>query len=523
MQKVDLNQNKKKRKTSPMLIGGVAIVCLAAGMVISSIFPIPFLSRNEVKQTSDELQKFQTVYDLMSDEWYYSKDDEDIRTTLIENALLGMTSIPEDVHTSYLELERANAFSQSLAGSNVGIGISFYMDAENRPLIKDVYINSPADRAGVQIGDRILKVAKQDISGKSTDEIADLIKSYENQSIALQVERNGETVDLMVTPGSFDQTVSMRMIGDNGLITMNSFSQDTAKDFTDAVGRLRDQGAQNLILDLRNNTGGYLSSVIQIASSLLPKDSVVFKENLKDGSVNTIKTEDNYTQIDFNHIYVLQNSNTASASEVLIGALKDNMPDKITTIGQNSYGKGTEQNTIPFNDGTSLKFTKAEWTTPNGLSINKVGFKPDAEVALSEVATVSYIPVSEENPLNIGPDSVHANAKATQVFLRYLGYPAERSDEYFAPASSEALKAFQSDQGLEPTGIIDNTTFQRILDLVGQKLNEESMTNDEVLNRALEIIQSGEIPAPAVQEGAPQAEEPVEEEVTTEEIIEELQ
>lgn len=505
MQKVDRDQKNRKRKTTPFLVVGVGVVSLVVGMIVSSIIPIPFLSKTKVAQTSDELEKFQTVYDLLSEEWYYSKDDENIRTTLIENALLGMTTIPEDLHTSYLELERANAFSDVLAGSSVGIGVRFYTDTQNRFIVKDVYMNSPADRGGIQPGDELLKVAKQDVAGKSSDDIVKIIQSNENQSMAMQLNRNGETIDLMVTPGTFDETVSARMVEDNGLVTMNSFSKDTAKDFTDAIGRVRDQGARNLILDLRNNTGGYLTSVIQIASSLLPANSVVFQECLKDGTVKTIKTEDNYAQVEFEHIYILQNENTASASEILIGALKDQIPDKVTTVGQTTYGKGTEQTTIPFEDGTSIKFTKAEWKTPNGLSINKVGFKPDVEVPLNEVSTVSYVPVKEEAPLNITPDSVHSNAKAAQIYLRYLGYPAERSDEYFSVASSEALKSFQNDQGLEPTGIIDNTTFQKLLDHLSKKLNEESMNNDSVLNRTLEIIHSGEIPAPAQQPGAQEA------------------
>ncbi|MDO4663705.1 MAG: S41 family peptidase [Erysipelotrichaceae bacterium] len=505
MQKVDPNQKNKKRNTLPLLLGGVGIVSLVVGMVVASVLPIPFLSKTEVAQTSDELKKFQTVYDLLSNEWYYSKDDENIKTTLIENALSGMTTIPEDPHTSYLELERANAFSDALAGSNVGIGVRFFTDTQNRFIVKDVYINSAADRAGIQPGDEIVKVAKQEVTGKSADDVAKIIQSNANQSMGMQVSRNGETIDMMVTPGTFDETVCASMLEDNGLITMNSFSKDTAKDFTDAVGRLREQGAKNLILDLRNNTGGYLSSVIQIASSLLPADSVVFQECLKDGTVKTIKTEDNYAQVEFDHIYILQNKKTASASEILIGALKDHIPDKVTTLGQTTYGKGTEQNTIPFEDGSSIKFTKAEWKTPNGLSINKVGFIPDVEVALSEVATVSYVPVSEESPLNITPDSVHSNAKAAQIYLRYLGYPAQRSDEYFSVESSEALKSFQSDHGLEPTGVIDNTTFQTMLDLLSKKLNEESLSNDSVINRTLEMIHSGEIPAPAVQPGAQEA------------------
>ena len=274
---------------------------------------------------------------------------------------------------------------------------------------------------------------------------------------------------------------------------------------------------ENLILDLRNNTGGYLSAAREIASSFLPDNTVIFKEQTKDGQVKELKTDDNYAQVDFDHIYILQNKNTASASEVLIGALKDNIPDKVTTIGTNSYGKGTEQVTVPFDDGTSLKYTVAEWLTPNGTSINKVGFQPDVEVTLDEVSTVTYTGTREGEELRIEPDSVNPNAAAVQVYLRFLGYPAERSDEYFSAASSEALKQFQSDNGLEPTGIVDQTTFDRLLEAVGSRLSSEGIDQDEELSTALSIIRNGgQLPQNDQEQPAEQPSEPVDEEVSVE-------
>ncbi|MDE5759042.1 MAG: peptidoglycan-binding protein, partial [Allobaculum sp.] len=190
------------------------------------------------------------------------------------------------------------------------------------------------------------------------------------------------------------------------------------------------------------------------------------------------------------HIYILQNDKSASASEVLIGALKENMSDTVTTIGTTTFGKGTEQITLPFEDGTALKYTIAEWTTPNGTSVNGVGLKPDIEVSADEVYSVSYI-MPDEDDLEgwiIRPDTVHPNAYAVQVYLRALGYPADRSDTYFSAASSEAFKQFQQDQGLEATGFVDKDSFLALTTQVSNKLKTLLVQDDPDIHQALTLI-----------------------------------
>lgn len=499
MQKV--NPNKKKKPWMPWAIGAACILCFGAGLLIPA-----FSHTGPSAGANAETNKFMEAYDLLKDNWYYAKDSENIDERLIEQAISGMASLEEDRHTNYFNLEQAQAFSQSLAGSNVGIGVSFTQGENGQMVVRQVFINSTADRAGLQPGDEIIKIGDKETNSLSTDDLVAYIKSFENKPLEITFTRNGEEQSVTVTPGVFDSTVSAQMVDGAGLITLSSFSENSGKDFTDAIGRVQKEGAKDLILDLRNNTGGYLSAACQIASSFLPNNTVIFQENLKDGKVKQVMTDNAYAQIEFDHIYILQNGNTASASEVLIGALKDHMPDKVTTIGTNTYGKGTEQVTVPFDDGTSLKYTMAEWTTPNGTSINKTGFAPDVEVTEDEVQSVTYVMPGEGESLSIAPDSVHPNAAAVQVYLRALGYPAERSDSYFAPASSEALKAFQSDNGLEPTGIVDNATFEKLTEALGRKLAASSQESDAYLQSALRIIR-GEEAAPAAEPAEAASEE----------------
>lgn len=215
---------------------------------------------------------------------------------------------------------------------------------------------------------------------------------------------------------------------------------------------------------------------------------MIFQEKDKDGNIQKLKTEQE-GQADFDRIVILQDGSSASASEVLIGALKDNL-DNVTTVGTQTYGKGTEQVSVPFTDGTSLKYTIAEWLTPSGESINRTGFAPDVEVGLSPVRTVTY-PGMEEGEV-IVEDSVNDNAGALQLFLQYLGYEVDRTDTYFDAAGSEALRRFQADHGLEPTGEADKETFDQIADLTLIRIYESEKSDDAQRNRALEILSSGE-------------------------------
>lgn len=440
--------NKQHSIWKPVLITVLA-ACLFGGALA-----VPFLLSTHAGSGQSAMDKFNAVYNVLKKDWYYGKDSDDLDNRLIDQAIAGMTTLDEDAHTGYMNNELAQKFSDSLAGTNVGIGVSFYMGKNGQMVVKKVYTNSTADKAGLQPGDEIVRVGDKKPGAIDLEQLLSYIKSFEGKPLELEVSRNGQPLTMTVTPGVFDTTVSTEL-GDNyGLITLSSFSSESGKEFTEGIGRVQKSGAKNLILDLRNNSGGYVSAARTIASSLLPDDSVVFVENLKDGTQKKIMTDNSYGQVNFDHIYILQNDKTASASEVLIGALKDNLGDKVVTIGTNSYGKGTEQVTRQFEDGTSMKYTVAEWTTPNGTSINKTGFTPDEPVELEEVQTVVYHPM-DENSQPIAPDTVGDNAAAVQVFLRYLGYPANRSDAYFSVASSEALKQFQQDNGLDPTGIID--------------------------------------------------------------------
>ena len=434
-------------------------------------------------KTSDELEKFQTIYEILKDKWYYSNSIENLDTQLVEQAISGMVDFETDAHTNYFTMEQASQFSSSLEGSNVGIGMTFYLDANNNMVCKKVFVDSPAEKAKLRSGDVLIQVGDKICSENDSQDIISYIKENENKELKIQYIRNNTLYQTSMTPCSYDATVVCEMYDDYGYIILNSFSENSAKSFHSAMKRLEKEGIKKLVLDLRDDSGGYLTSVLDIASCLLEKDSVVFLEEKKQETTEQ-KTSNEYDCIDMDSIVILQNENTASAAEVLIGALKDNLKDKITTVGTTTYGKGTEQVSIPFEDGTSLKYTIAQWKTPNGTSINNKGFKPDIEVNRDEVISATYKQMEEGEIIQ--KDRVHTNAKALQIYLDYLGYNVDRKDTYFSIESSNALKQYQMDHNLEATGDCDEKTFQLIASEVLLKINETHL--DVQYDKAISLI-----------------------------------
>lgn len=468
------------KKSQKILIVLLCIACFGAGI------SVPMILDHTSSVDSKEQKKFGTIYSILNTDWYYSNKIKNLDSTLIEQAITGMTTLDKDAHTNYFNLEQAKAFSTSLEGSNVGLGISFYLNEKKHFVVSNVYINSTADKKGLKPNDEIISIDDLKCSENDSDSIIKYIKSHEGKSVKIKYLRDGKEYTTNLIPGTFDSTVVCNIYDGYGEIILSSFSENSGKDFSKAMSRLQEAGIKKLVLDLRNNGGGYLNAALEISSSLIPSKSVVFKEKDKNGKITKQKTKNEFNQVKMDKIVVLQNENTASASEVLIGALKDNLGDIVTTVGTTSYGKGTEQVTVPFSDGTSFKYTVAEWYTPNGTSINKKGFKPDIEVELGEVKTTSYYKFKKKDVIK--KDSVDDNAKALQVYLQYLGYSVDRTDTYFSNTSSQGLANFQQDNNLETTGDCDKTTWDLLVEKVLLKMNE-TPSDDVQRQKAIEEAQ----------------------------------
>lgn len=310
------------------------------------------------------------------DQYYYESVDKD---ALVEGMYAGMTEGLGDPYSSYFTAEEYASFNESTTGVYFGIGTVLTQDAKTKVVtILHVYPGTPAEEAGIKDGDVIAKVG--DIAGDSMElsELTTYIKGAEGTSVHIEVIRQGEKDYL-----GFDverrkievPTVEYQMLaGDVGLIQITEFSTATPEQFDEALQDLQSQGMKSMIVDLRDNPGGVLQSVCDMLDDILPKGILVYTED-KYGSRSNYESDDNCMDIP---MAVLINGNSASASEIFAGAIKDY--EYGTLIGTTSFGKGIVQTIIPLNDGSAIKLTMAKYFTPKGNYIHEVGISPDIEL-----------------------------------------------------------------------------------------------------------------------------------------------
>ena len=283
-----------------------------------------------------------------------------------------------DSYTSYLDKEDADILNNSLNGKYEGVGIA--INGKETGLIEKVYANSPAKEAGLQPKDQITAINGESIEGKSSSEIAKLIKESPNKKASLTILRNEETFVVEVSIKTLASPVVDYTVleGNNkkvGYLAISSFSDTLTSQVESALNELEQAGIESLILDLRNNGGGLLTAAKDTASLFLEKGKAIYG---LEGNDKTGKTKFYYDETSTSKNYpivVLVNGGTASASEILTAALKDSYG--ATTVGTTTYGKGKVQQTKKLSDGSLVKYTTSRWLTPNNECIDEYGISPD--------------------------------------------------------------------------------------------------------------------------------------------------
>ena len=392
-------ENKSKRIYKNIML---VIITAFITFIITSLSLYTYFSNNGTSLfSSEQISNLETslnkIQSLIDD--YYLWSDEIDEDALIESAIEGYVEGLGDVYTEYIPEEDMEEFTEDITGSFVGIGIYMIGDEETDSIVVYYPIpDSPAEQAGVQAGDIIKSVDGVEYTYEDIDTIADNIKGEEGTTVTLVVERDGEELKFEIERATINTNpITIEVLEDNiGYLKLPSFDTDTAEDFKEKVEELQKQGCTSLIIDLRNNGGGILDETTDIADLLLEKGRTIITTKDKYENEEVIISEDEAT---FEMpVVILANENSASASEVLIGALKDN--DRATIIGTTTYGKGVIQTVISLSNGGSLKLTTAEYYTPNGTAINGVGIDPDIEIELPDTVTNIYsVDESEDTQL----------------------------------------------------------------------------------------------------------------------------
>ena len=316
---------------------------------------------------------------MLEQEYIGDLDDEQ----MLEMAVKGYVAGVGDPYTVYYTPKEMDAEYDEAMGNYVGIGIYMIVNYEKGTIeVVEVMDNSPALEAGMQAEDMIVSVNGEDLTAENVDELSDAIKGEEGTKVKLGIKRGDEKLELEVERRRIEVShIEAKMLENNiAYIQVLDFDGGTAAEFKENYKKLKDEGATSLIIDIRSNGGGVVDEAIDMLEMICDKGSELLVETDKKGTEEVIKSEENPI-IDI-PIVVLVNENSASASEIFAGALKDYK--KATIIGTTTYGKGVIQTLLRLPNGSGLKMTTEEYCTPKRNKINKVGIEPDIVVELPE-------------------------------------------------------------------------------------------------------------------------------------------
>ena len=370
---------EKKRYKVYKIIMLMVIVAFITFLVTSIGMQKYFYGKNNKEGTNEIVSEINN-YRKIIDKYYLGEVDEE---KLKEGAIKGYIEGLEDPYTEYISKEDMQDYLEDTMGNFVGIGIYMVQDTEeNKIMVLSPIKNSPAEKAGIQPGDYIIKINDVEYKGEQMTEASNKIKGEEGSTVKLEIQRKEEILtfeikreNIIVNP------VEGKVLENNiGYIAFSSFDEETAKEFKNKYEELSKQGITSLIVDLRNNGGGIVNVALDIAEYFAPKVSVLLYEVDKNNN-EEIKKSENEPIINM-PVIILTNENTASSSEILAGALQDLGIAKI--VGTKTYGKGVIQEVLSLPDGSGIKITSEKYLTPNKREINKVGIQPDVEVELPE-------------------------------------------------------------------------------------------------------------------------------------------
>lgn len=376
----DRELNKQKNRIDSVKLKISEFVSIIVIIILISVLIGYKIGRRDTKQVvlDKNLQQFIDVYNNIKENYYSEIKDEDLITSAIKGMLEGL-----DDYSFYFDETNASTFNAKLSGEYEGIGIEI-IQYSDQIIVYNVFKDSPAEKSGIKVGDVISKIDGESTSGKSTSDISKYVMENEKEIFDIEVKRGEEVLNFELKRENviINSVCSNIYEVDNkkiGYIYIGIFSNTAYSQFKEELNNLKSKEIDSLIIDVRDNSGGHLTTAVNILSLFLDSNKVIYQiekqeEITKYYSIG--KENVNYP------IVVLQNSNSASASELLSITLREQAGAII--IGENSYGKGTVQELITLNDGTEYKITTKKWLSPNGTWINGVGIKPDLEVTLDE-------------------------------------------------------------------------------------------------------------------------------------------
>ncbi|SES38584.1 carboxyl-terminal processing protease [Salipaludibacillus aurantiacus] len=433
-------------------------------------------------QTDDEqFEKVQRAYRMIQESFINDVDE----TELLDGAIHGMLESLDDPYSVYMDESSARQFMDSLDSSFEGIGAEVSM-TNGRVTIVAPFHDSPAEEAGLRPNDQILEIDGENIEGLSLYEAVSKIRGEKGTTVTLTIQRPGvnDPINLDVIRDEIPiETVYSEIVEENGqtigVLEIRSFSENTAERFEEELAEVESHDLDGLVIDVRGNPGGFLQSVEDIGSLIIPGGEPIVQIEDREGEkirhLSNLEEDKDYPMV------ALIDEGSASASEILAAALMEAGGHEV--VGKSTFGKGTVQQTLPLGDGSEMKLTLFRWLTSDGNDINEEGVQPTVEVAQPDFFYVS--PIDSEETLSLDMTSDHI--KNAQIMLEGLdGYDPGRTDGYFDSETEETVKAFQENEGLEVTGEINEETADRLQEAVIEAVRDKE--NDVQFRKAIELL-----------------------------------
>ncbi|MDO1605396.1 S41 family peptidase [Lactobacillus sp. YT155] len=465
----------KKRFNTIVLVVSIISAFVVGFCSATGIFVWRTVNVSNSSSKSADFQRFNTVYNNIN-QGYYKKVD---REKLMDGAINGMLASLDDPYTQYIDASQMESFNNSISGNVSGIGVVVALK-QNQVTIDSVVADSPAQKAGLKIGDVIYKVDGKSTKNMTINKVTDMVKGQENTKVTITIKRGTQEFDktivrkkLAVTSINYHVDPSKK---DVGYIQITEFTDHTAKDLKNALQELNKKKVSRVIIDLRSNPGGELDQAI-LASSIFLKngDTIVSTQERSGKKVSyKAKSSDNGGYKFHKEVSLLVDGNTASAAEIFTAALNENIGSQI--IGSKTFGKGIVQSVVPVDANSEMKFTSSKWLTPKDHWIHLKGIKPTISVKEDSLASLTF---KDEKTYKLGDRS--DDIEATQKILKRLGSDVNE-DGYFDGKTEAALKTYQQKNNLTADGKLTEKTKETLYYNLADILRDKDVVYQKALN-----------------------------------------
>jgi len=465
-----------QRKTNWTSVAIIGILAFTVGLVMA--YFILQSSSNTIRSVEDdEFRDFLLVLNELENNHYFFDDETD----LIRGAIDGMIAATGDFYTNYFTLSDFEGAMTHLRESFYGIGAEVTVINGDATIVAPMP-GSPAESYGVLPGDVVISVDGEDVREENLSAVIDRIRGEYGTVVTLGILRSGsDFLYISITRGRIlNETVITSILEVDGsrigLLRVTTFGEATLRDFRNGIEELEAAGIDGLIVDLRNNGGGYLNAVNGMVSYLLPSGLTITSATDREGNVTTHNTRgDNNSRLDVEIITII-NGGSASASEIFAAAMKESGGFEV--LGTTSFGKGTVQQSRPITHESVLQLTIQAWRTPHGNLIEGYGVEPTIYVEPSEFLFIPQVHLGDEDILSF--DMVHSGVMSAQLILELLGYDVLRTDGYFDVSTVEAIELFQQENELDITGDINGLTATA-LTMALREVARDPMQDNQIL------------------------------------------